>query len=45
MRLVIVGGSDAGIAAAVRAGELAPEVDVVVLVAERFPNYSICGLP
>jgi NADPH-dependent 2,4-dienoyl-CoA reductase/sulfur reductase-like enzyme len=45
MRLVIVGGSDADIAAAVRARELAPEVDVVVLVADRFPNYSICGLP
>jgi NADH dehydrogenase FAD-containing subunit len=44
-RLVIIGGSDAGIAAAVRARELAPEVDVVVLVADRFPNYSICGLP
>jgi NADPH-dependent 2,4-dienoyl-CoA reductase/sulfur reductase-like enzyme len=45
MRLVIIGGSDAGIAAALRARQLAPEVDVVVLVADRFPNYSICGLP
>src|SRR5271157_4773108 len=44
-RLVIIGGSDAGISAAMRARELAPEKDVTVLVADRFPNYSICGLP
>jgi NADPH-dependent 2,4-dienoyl-CoA reductase/sulfur reductase-like enzyme len=44
-RLVIIGGSDAGISAAIRARELAPEKDVVVLAADRFPNYSICGLP
>lgn len=44
-RLVIIGGSDAGISAAIRARELAPEEDVTVLVADRFPNYSICGLP
>jgi NADPH-dependent 2,4-dienoyl-CoA reductase/sulfur reductase-like enzyme len=43
--LVIVGGSDAGISAGVRARELAPHEDVTVLVADRFPNYSICGLP
>jgi NADPH-dependent 2,4-dienoyl-CoA reductase/sulfur reductase-like enzyme len=43
--LVIIGGSDAGISAALRAKELAPEEDVTVLVADRFPNYSICGLP
>lgn len=43
--LVIIGGSDAGISAAIRARELAPETDVTVLVADRFPNYSICGLP
>ena len=43
--LVIIGGSDAGISAAIRARELAPEEDVTVLVADRFPNYSICGLP
>ena len=43
--LVIIGGSDAGISAALRARELAPEEDVTVLVADRFPSYSICGLP
>jgi len=44
-RLVIVGGSDAGISAALRARELDPTSDVTVLVADAFPNYSICGLP
>jgi NADPH-dependent 2,4-dienoyl-CoA reductase/sulfur reductase-like enzyme len=44
-RLVIVGGSDAGIAAALRARELDPGVDVSVLLADRYPNFSICGLP
>lgn len=43
--LVIIGGSDAGISAALRAKELDPGVDVTVVVADAFPNYSICGLP
>jgi NADPH-dependent 2,4-dienoyl-CoA reductase/sulfur reductase-like enzyme len=45
MHLVIVGGSDAGIAAALRARRLDPAGDVTVLVADAYPNYSICGLP
>jgi NADPH-dependent 2,4-dienoyl-CoA reductase/sulfur reductase-like enzyme len=45
MKLLIIGGSDAGIAAGLRARELDPEVDVDVLVADRYPNFSICGLP
>ncbi|HWE61879.1 MAG TPA: FAD-dependent oxidoreductase [Chloroflexota bacterium] len=44
-RLVIVGGSDAGISAALRAREVDPRAEVQVLVADRFPNFSICGLP
>jgi NADPH-dependent 2,4-dienoyl-CoA reductase/sulfur reductase-like enzyme len=44
-QLVIIGGSDAGISAALRAKEVDPSVNVTVLVADRFPNYSICGLP
>ena len=44
-RLLIIGGSDAGIAAALRAREVAPHITVTVLVADAFPNYSICGLP
>ena len=44
-RLLIIGGSDAGIAAALRAREADPAADVTVVVADAFPNYSICGLP
>ena len=43
--LVIIGGSDAGISAALRAKEVDPSVDVKILLADSFPNYSICGLP
>jgi NADPH-dependent 2,4-dienoyl-CoA reductase/sulfur reductase-like enzyme len=45
MRLLVIGGSDAGIAAALRARELDPAVKVTVVVADAFPNFSICGLP
>ncbi len=45
MRLVIIGGSDAGISAALRAREIAPDTDISVVLADEFPNYSICGLP
>lgn len=45
MRLLVVGGSDAGISAALRARELDPGVEVSLLLADRYPNFSICGLP
>jgi NADPH-dependent 2,4-dienoyl-CoA reductase/sulfur reductase-like enzyme len=45
MHLVAVGGSDAGISAALRAHEVAPEADVTVIAADAFPNFSICGIP
>jgi NADPH-dependent 2,4-dienoyl-CoA reductase/sulfur reductase-like enzyme len=45
MRLLIVGGSDAGISAALRVREIAPEVEVTVVLADNYPNFSICGLP
>ena len=45
MRLLVIGGSDAGIETARRARELDPSVEVTVLVADGFPNFSICGLP
>jgi len=45
MRLLVIGGSDAGTAAALRARELDADADVTVLVADRYPNFSICGLP
>jgi len=44
-KLLILGGSDAGISAALRAKEVDPTTNVTVVVADRFPNYSICGLP
>jgi len=44
-RLLIIGGSDAGISAALRAKELDKSVNVTVVVADSFPNYSICGIP
>jgi NADPH-dependent 2,4-dienoyl-CoA reductase/sulfur reductase-like enzyme len=45
MRLLVIGGSDAGIAAGLRARDLDPSVEAIVVVADAFPNFSICGLP
>jgi NADPH-dependent 2,4-dienoyl-CoA reductase/sulfur reductase-like enzyme len=45
MHLVAVGGSDAGISAALRAREVEPEAEVTVIAADAFPNFSICGIP
>ena len=45
MHIVAIGGSDAGISAALRARELDPSVDVTVVVADAYPNFSICGIP
>lgn len=44
-KLLIIGGSDAGISAALRARELDQNADVTVLLADDYPNFSICGLP
>lgn len=43
--MIIIGGSHAGISAALRAKECNSSSRVTVLVADSFPNYSICGLP
>ena len=45
MRLVMIGGSDAGISAALRARELGPAADVTVVLEDAYPNFSICGIP
>ena len=45
MHFLIIGGSDAGIAAGLRAHELDPVCDITLVLADEFPNYSICGLP
>jgi len=39
MRLVIIGGSDAGIAGALRARELDPSCDVTVVLDDAYPNF------
>ncbi len=44
-RLIIIGGSDAGISAALRAREMEPSVEPTIVMADRYPNFSICGLP
>jgi NADPH-dependent 2,4-dienoyl-CoA reductase/sulfur reductase-like enzyme len=45
MRLLAIGGSDAGISAALRARELDPRAEVTVVLADGYPNFSICGIP
>ncbi len=44
-RVLIVGGSDAGISAGLRARELAPGVETTLVIADAYPNFSICGIP
>lgn len=43
--VIAIGGSDAGISAALRVRELDPGSDVTVLLADGYPNFSICGIP
>ena len=45
MHVVMIGGSDAGISAALRARELDPGADVTVVLEDAYPNFSICGIP
>jgi hypothetical protein len=40
MHLVVIGGSDAGISAALRARELRSDFDVSVIVADAFPKLQ-----
>jgi NADPH-dependent 2,4-dienoyl-CoA reductase/sulfur reductase-like enzyme len=43
--LLSIGGNDAGMSAACRAREVAPDRRVTRVVADAYPNVSICGLP
>lgn len=43
--IIIIGGSDAGISAALRIRELNSDVRPLIIDADRYPNFSICGLP
>jgi len=45
MHIVAIGGSDAGISAALRAREVDPGAEVTVVAADAYPNFSICGIP
>ena len=45
MRLLVIGGSEAGISAGLRARELDPSVEVSLLVADAYPDFCLCGLP
>jgi NADPH-dependent 2,4-dienoyl-CoA reductase/sulfur reductase-like enzyme len=45
VHLLMIGGSDAGISAALRARELDPAADVTVVLDDAYPNFSICGIP
>lgn len=44
-KLLILGGSDAGITAALRARECDSTSEVSIVLADAFPNYSVCGIP
>jgi NADPH-dependent 2,4-dienoyl-CoA reductase/sulfur reductase-like enzyme len=44
-RLLIIGGSDAGLSAALRARELDPTINPLMVLADEYPNFSICGIP
>ncbi|MEV4274001.1 FAD-dependent oxidoreductase [Micromonospora aurantiaca (nom. illeg.)] len=43
--ILIIGGSDAGVSAGLRARHVDPSVGTTVVAADAFPNYSICGIP
>lgn len=43
--MLIIGGSDAGISAALRIKELNTQATVTVVVADGYSGFSICGLP
>lgn len=45
IQYLIIGGSDAGISAALQVKEIDPKAEVTVMVADSYPNFSICGLP
>jgi NADPH-dependent 2,4-dienoyl-CoA reductase/sulfur reductase-like enzyme len=43
--MLIIGGSDAGISAALRARELNKTIKITMILADDYPNLSICGIP
>ncbi|MFO7860449.1 MAG: FAD-dependent oxidoreductase [Desulfosalsimonas sp.] len=45
MELLLIGGSDAGISAALAARQINPAIRPTIVLADQYPNFSICGLP
>jgi NADPH-dependent 2,4-dienoyl-CoA reductase/sulfur reductase-like enzyme len=45
MQVVVIGGSDAAVSAALRMRDLVPPVEPTLVLADDYPNYSVCGLP
>lgn len=43
--ILIIGGSDAGVSAALRARELDHRTEITLVYADEHPNFSVCGLP
>lgn len=43
--MLIIGGSDAGISAALRIRELNTQAEITIVAADGYPGFSICGLP
>ncbi len=43
--ILVIGGSDAGISAGLRARQVDSTSEVTLVLEDRFPNFSICGLP
>jgi NADPH-dependent 2,4-dienoyl-CoA reductase/sulfur reductase-like enzyme len=43
--ILIIGGSDAGISAGLRSRQVDSTSEVTLVLEDRFPNFSICGLP
>ncbi|MFW6000905.1 MAG: FAD-dependent oxidoreductase [Halanaerobium sp.] len=44
-KVVIIGGSDVGISAALRIRELDDNIRPFIIADNNFPNFSICGIP
>jgi NADPH-dependent 2,4-dienoyl-CoA reductase/sulfur reductase-like enzyme len=44
-RILIIGGSEAGISAALRAREVYPIVGITMVTADKYPTSTICRLP
>ncbi|MCY0881224.1 MAG: FAD-dependent oxidoreductase [Firmicutes bacterium] len=44
-KLLIIGASDAGVSAAIRAREIREDLEIVLISSDAHPHFSVCGLP